>query len=421
MTSLIKNDKVELCYLSIADEKELEYVLNEENKLRILENLPLLTLNDLQNKEVIISKKGDNIDGYSLTNLTFDANNDVSVLIERLHESNSSDKFLHNELFEAAIFVAVEKVNLMKNNNNEIPKIISSSLVVNGQPINFNITDEYMKRNLGSKFNKDAVKQKIAQDEQFKHERRMVEDKINANTFYNDNGHRFHSNVDSKNELSVVSNDYDTLSLDERLVSLQQENLGSNKNLEQIYHDFEKEKISTNFKDDDTFKPSDIKDLGENEKDLITAASMLDTTDDFKIDIENGIAFDKDNKRINLVDKRNESQKLGNNIEFLASRGYSKAQIDSVLKKDNVEWVKLSSEDKERLFELYGVNDNNIAKKNIDVRNIDMENTNQLDQGVKKLVLKNDQAAFVSYVLISFISGLSAGIFVTLILTFFKS
>lgn len=421
MTNLIKNEKVDLYYLSLYDKNELEYVLTEENKLRQQEKLPLLTIDDIKNREVVISKKDNSIDGYSITNLTFDDNKDVSVLIERLQQNNKDDKFLNNELFEAAIFVAVEKVKLMKNNNNEIPKIISSSVMINGKKVDFNITDEYIKRNLGEKFNKEAVKQKIEEDEQFKKERQEVEDKVSANTFYNETGHRFHSNVDEKtNQLTVVSNDYDTLSLDERLVSLQQENLGKDKNLNEIYQEFEKEKIETNLKDPDTFQHKEIRELGENDKDLITAASIIDKKDEFKIDVENGIAFDKDNNRINLADKKLESQKLGNNIEFLASRGYSREKIENVLNRDNVEWKNLSAEDKERIFELYGVIDNNIAKENIEERNIDVHNTQSLDPQVKRLVLKNNQAAFASYVIISFISGLSSGIFITLLLMFLR-
>lgn len=421
MTNLIKNDRVDLYYLSLYDEKELEYVLTEENKIRQKENLSLLTMDDIRKREVIVSKKDNNIDGYSITNLTFDSNKDVHVLIERLHENNVDDKYLNNALFEAAIFVAVEKVKLMKNNNNEIPKILSSSVIINGQKVSFNITEEYIKRNLGDKFNKEAVKQKIEQDEQFKKERQEVEDKVSANTFYNETGHRFHSNIDDKtNELSVIENDYDTLSLHERLVSLQQENLGSDKKLDEIYQDFEKEKISVDLKQSNTFEHKDVKDLDESHKDLITAASIIDKTDEFKIDTENGIAFDKGNNRINLIDKKDASEKLGNNIMSLVECGYSKTAIINVLNRDNVEWKNLSSEDKERILELYGVTDNNIAKENIEERSIDVHNSKDLDPQVKRLVLKNNQAAFASYVVVSFISGLSAGIFITLLLMFLR-
>jgi len=422
MTNLIKNDKVDLYYLSLYDVNELKYILEQENNLRKQENLPLLTMDDIKNREVIISKKDNSIDGYSITNLTFDSNNDVGVLIERLHENNKDDKFLKNELFEAAIFIAIEKVQLLKKENGEIPKIISSSVMINGQKVDFNITEEYIRRNLGNKFNKDAVKQKIEQDEQFKKERQSVKDKVSANTFYNETGHRFHSNVDDNTrELSVVENDYDNLSLDERLISLQQENLGNNKSLNEVYQDFEKEKINTNLKNTNTLQHNDVINLDEFHKDLITAASIIDNKDEFKIDVENGIAFDKDNNRINLEDKKRESQKLGNNIEFLASRGYSREQIENVLNKDNIEWINLSHEDKERIFELYGVNDNNIARENINERNVgNVNHTNALDPQVKKLVLENKQAAYVSYVLISFISGLSSGIFITLLLTFLR-
>ncbi len=422
MPSLIQNEKEHLIYLSLYDRKELEYVLEEENKLRAKENLPLLTMEDIEKRDIIVSKKNNEIDGYSIVNLTFDENMDVNVLIERLHENNADDMFLHNELFEAAMFVAVEKVQLMKNNNNEIPKIISSTLMIEKHEVKFNITEEYIKRNLGNKFDKDAVKRKIELDEQYKRERKEVEDKINANTFYNETGHRFHSNVDDKTKkLSVVSNDYDTLSLDERLISLQQENLGSNKNLNELYQEFQKEKIATNLEDPDVMELDDVRELKENQKDLITAASMIDQTEDFKIDVENGFAFDKKNKRIDLNQKKWESQKLGNNIELLASRGFSREDIENVLRKDNTEWNKLSLEAKERIFELYGVTDNNIAKENIQERNIDdIKHSKDLDPQVKKLVLKNDQAAYVSYVLISFISGLSAGIFMTLMFMFLR-
>lgn len=422
MPSLIKNEKEHLDYLSLYDRKELEYVLEEENKLRAKENLPLLTMDDLEKRDVIVSKKDNEVNGYSIVNLTFDENKDVNVLIERLHENNADDLFLHNELFEAAMFVAVEKVQLMKNNNNEIPKIISSTLMIEKHEVRFNITEEYIKRNLGDKFDKNAVRQKIELDEKYKKERKEIEDKVNANTFYNETGHRFHSNVDVEtDQLSVVSNDYDNLSLKERLISLQQENLGSNKNLNELYQEFQKEKITTNLEDPDVMNLDDIKELKEEEKDLITAASMIDQTDDFKVDVSNGFAFDKNNKRIDLNEKKWESQKLGNNIELMASRGFSKEEIENVLRKDNTEWNKLSLEDKERIFELYGVTDNNIAKNNIEERNIDdIKHSKDLDPQVKKLVLKNDQAAYVSYVLISFISGLSAGIFMTLVFMFLR-
>lgn len=422
MPSLIKNEKEHLDYLSLYDRKELEYVLEEENKLRAKENLPLLTMDDLEKRDVIVSKKDNEVNGYSIVNLKFDENKDVNVLIERLHENNADDLFLHNELFEAAMFVAVEKVQLIKNNNNEIPKIISSTLMIEKHEVRFNITEEYIKRNLGDKFDKNAVRQKIELDEKYKKERKEIEDKVNANTFYNETGHRFHSNVDDKTkQLSVVSNDYDNLSLEERLISLQQENLGSNKNLNELYQEFQKEKITTNLEDPDVMNLDDIKELKEEEKDLITAASMIDQTDDFKVDVSNGFAFDKNNKRIDLNEKKWESQKLGNNIELMASRGFSKEEIENVLRKDNTEWNKLSLEDKERIFELYGVTDNNIAKNNIEERNIDdIKHSKDLDPQVKKLVLKNDQAAYVSYVLISFISGLSAGIFMTLVFMFLR-
>lgn len=422
MPSLIKNEKEHLDYLSLYDRKELEYVLEEENKLRAKENLPLLTMDDLEKRDVIVSKKDNEVNGYSIVNLKFDENKDVNVLIERLHENNADDLFLHNELFEAAMFVAVEKVQLIKNNNNEIPKIISSTLMIEKHEVRFNITEEYIKRNLGDKFDKNAVRQKIELDEKYKKERKEIEDKVNANTFYNETGHRFHSNVDVEtDQLSVVSNDYDNLSLKERLISLQQENLGSNKNLNELYQEFQKEKITTNLEDPDVMNLDDIKELKEEEKDLITAASMIDQTDDFKVDVSNGFAFDKNNKRIDLNEKKWESQKLGNNIELMASRGFSKEEIENVLRKDNTEWNKLSLEDKERIFELYGVTDNNIAKNNIEERNIDdIKHSKDLDPQVKKLVLKNDQAAYVSYVLISFISGLSAGIFMTLVFMFLR-
>lgn len=421
MPDLIKNEKEQLVYLSLYDRAELEHVLNQENILRAQEKLPLLTIEDIEKREVIVSKKGNIIDGYSITNLTFDNNQDVKVAIERLYESNKNDIFLHNELFEAAIFVAVEKVNFMKKENGEIPKIVSGSLTIEKQTINFNVTEEYIRRNLGNKFNKDAVKQKIEQDEKYKQERKEVEDKISANTFYNETGHRFHSNIDEKtNELSVVENDFDTLSLDERLVSLQQENLNSNKKLDEIYQDFEKEKIGVDLKHSNNLEHKEVKDLDESHKDLITAASIIDKTEEFKIDTENGIAFDKDNKRINLNEKKDASEKLGNNIMSLVECGYSKTAITNLLNRDNVEWKNLSSEDKERIFELYGVTDNNIAKENIEERNIDVHNTNSLDPKVKRLVLENKQAAFVSYVLISFISGLSSGIFITLLLLFLR-
>ena len=184
-------------YLTLYDKKEMEEILKLENEQRQKEKLPVLTMEELQKREVIISKKDNIIDGYSITNLTINSNNDVSILIERLYEKNKDDKVLNNELFEAAIFVTVEKVKLMKNNNNEIPKIISSSVIINRVPVPFNITEEYIKRHLDTKFNKDAVKQKVEHDEQYKREREKVEQKIRANTFYNETGHRFHSNINN--------------------------------------------------------------------------------------------------------------------------------------------------------------------------------------------------------------------------------
>ncbi len=420
MINLTNNSSLNLYYLSLYDEKEFETILNRENQLRAKEQLPLLTIEDLKEKDVAISKKNNDITGYSITTFTFDNNHDVNILIERLNEFSNNDSVLNNALFEAAIFVAIEKNQLLKNNNNEIPKIISSSVIINGQKINFNITDEYIKRNLKNKFNKEAVKQKIKQDEQFKSERKKIEDKVSAKTFYNDMGHRFHSNIDKEtNNLSVVSNDYDILSLDERLVSLQQAHLGENKSLDEIYKDFEKEKIDTELKQANLLNSNEKSSLQEKEKDLITSASIIDSTEDFKIDVENGIAFDKNNNRLDLNDKKESSQKLGNDIEVLVSRGFSRDQIDSILTKDNPDWKQLSKEDKNRIFELYCIDNPNVVKENLKERNVDVK-SNELDPKVKKLVLKNDQAAYVSYILISFISGLSIGIFMTLFLGFFN-
>ena len=420
MINLTNNSSLNLYYLSLYDEKEFETILNRENQLRAKEQLPLLTIEDLKEKDVAISKKNNDITGYSITTFTFDNNHDVNILIERLNEFSNNDSVLNNALFEAAIFVAIEKNQLLKNNNNEIPKIISSSVIINGQKINFNITDEYIKRNIKNKFNKEAVKQKIKQDEQFKSERKKIEDKVSAKTFYNDMGHRFHSNIDKEtNNLSVVSNDYDILSLDERLVSLQQAHLGENKSLDEIYKDFEKEKIDTELKQANLLNSNEKSSLQEKEKDLITSASIIDSTEDFKIDVENGIAFDKNNNRLDLNDKKESSQKLGHDIEVLVSRGFSRDQIDSILTKDNPDWKQLSKEDKNRIFELYCIDNPNVVKENLKERNVDVK-SNELDPKVKKLVLKNDQAAYVSYILISFISGLSIGIFMTLFLGFFN-
>jgi len=408
-------------YLTLYDKKEMEEILKLENEQRKKEGLSILTMEELQKREVIISKKENVIDGYSITNLTINSNSDVSVLIERLYEKNKDDKVLNNELFETAIFVAVEKVKLMKNNNNEIPKIISSSVIINGQKIEFNITDEYIKRRLDTKFNKDAVKQKIEQDEKYKKERQEVKDKVNANTFYNDTGHRFHSNVDDKtNELTVVENDFDILNLDERLQVIQQENIGNNITLNEAYQKFEKEKITTDMKKVDELSVNDIVELKEESKDVITAASIIDNKEEFKVDLENNVVFDKDNKRIDVSKKMDESQKLGDEISSLISIGYSKLAIDRVLGKNHPEWRSLSVEDKERIFDLYGISTPSEAMVNIKDRNVDLSG-NELSPNVKKLVLKNDQAAYVSYVVISFISGLASGLFITLLITFLNS
>lgn len=418
MTTLLSNYKLNLHYLTLYDRNELEYILKEENKLRQEKNLSLLTIQDLENKDIVISKKGDTIDGYSITNFTFDENNNVSVLIEKLYETNIDDKYLHNELFESAIFVAVEKARLGKNLDGVPCNIIGSCLIIDGHTINFNINEEYIRRNLGIKFNKDAVKEKLLLDEKYKKERKEVEDKIDANTFYNDMGHRFHNSIDAKTgENNVVQNDFDILSLDERLLSIQQENLGKDINLGEAYQKFEKEKINVDIKNPDEISQEDKMELEEGEKDLVTAASIADKTNTIKIDVENGIAFDGNNKRIDLDSKKYESQKLGNNIEYLIEIGCSKNQIDSILSKDNSEWNSLSFEDKERIFELYGVYN---KKEDLKKRNVDVK-SNELDPQVKKLVLKNNnQAAYVSYVLISFISGLSAGIFITLLIMFLR-
>ena len=305
----------------------------------------------------------------------------------------------------------------MKNNNNEIPKIISSSVIINGQKIEFNITDEYIKRRLDTKFNKDAVKQKIEQDEKYKKERQEVKDKVNANTFYNDTGHRFHSNVDEKTkELSVIENDFDILDLDERLQVVQQENIGKDVSLNEAYQKFEKEKISVQMEQPDTFTKQQASNLSEENKDIITAASIIDHKENFKVDLENNVVFDKDNKRIDVSNKMEHSKDLGNKIEGLASLGYSKLAINRVLERENPYWRELSYQDKERIYELYGVGNKEQASENLKERNIDF-NSNELTNQ-KRLVLKNNQAAFVSYVVISFISGLASGFLITLLITF---
>lgn len=412
MTSLTST----ISYLTLYDKKEIEEILNLENDQRKKEKLPLFSMSDLEKREIIISKNNDDINGYSITTLTFNQDKDVNVLIDRLYEKNKDDKILNNTLFEAAIFVAIEKSKL--NNNGEIPKIIGSSVIINGHEVKFNITEEYIKRHLDTKFNKDAVKQKIEQDKKYVEERKELENKIKANTFYNETGHRFHSNVDKKtDELSVVENDYDILNLDERLQVIQRENIGKNINLEEAYQKFEKEKISTDLENPDKFNSKQIIELNEESKDIITSASIIDNKENFKVDLENKIAFDKDNKRIDLTSKMDESQKLGNQIESLASLGYSKLAIERVLSRDNPEWRTLSLQDKERIYELYGVNNPVEARQDIKDRDIDV-NSNELGSNVKKLVLKNDQAAYVSYVVISFISGLASGLFITLLSTF---
>jgi len=416
MTSLTNS----INYLTLYDKKEMEEILKLENEQRKKENLPLFTMDELQKREIIISKTNEGINGYSITNLTLNSNNDVSVLIERLYEVNKDDKVLNNDLFEAAIFVAVEKVQLMKNNNNEIPKIISSSVIINGQKIEFNITDEYIKRRLDTKFNKDAVKQKVEQDEKYKKERQEVENKINANTFYNDTGHRFHSNVDDKTkELTVVENDFDILSLDERLQIIQKENIGNNINLNEAYQKFEKEKITAKLQGVDELSNMDMAALKEESKDVITAASIIDNKENFQVDIENNVVFDKDNKRIDVSKKIYESQNLADEITSLISIGYSKLAIDRMLGKKHPEWKSLSVEDKERIFDLYGISTHDYAMKGRKDRDVDL-NSNELSSNAKKLVLKNDQA-YVSYVVISFISGLASGLFITLLITFLNS
>ena len=405
-------------YLTLYDKKEMEEILKIENEQRQKEKLPVLTMEELQKRELIISKKDNIIDGYSITNLTINSNNDVSILIERLYEKNKDDKVLNNELFEAAIFVAVEKVKLMKKNNNEIPKIISSSVIINGVPVPFNITEEYIKRHLDTKFNKDAVKQKIEHDEKYKQERKEVEDKVNANTFYNETGHRFHSNIDEKTkELSVVENDFDILDLDERLQVIQQENIGKDVSLNEAYQKFEKEKISVKMEQPDSFTKQQASNLSEENKDIITAATIIDDKENFKVDLENNVVFSKENKRIDVSSKMEESQRLGEQIEKLASLGYSKLAMDRVLGRTNSTWKNLSCQDKERIFNEFGITNSSKARENANVRNTDL-NSNELSPNTKKLVLKNDQAAFVSYVVISFISGLASGFFITLLITF---
>ena len=405
-------------YLTLYDKKEMEEILKIENEQRQKEKLPVLTMEELQKRELIISKKDNIIDGYTITNLTININNDVSILIERLYEKNKDDKVLNNELFEAAIFVAVEKVKLMKKNNNEIPKIISSSVIINGVPVPFNITEEYIKRHLDTKFNKDAVKQKIEHDEKYKQERKEVEDKVNANTFYNETGHRFHSNIDEKTkELSVVENDFDILDLDERLQVIQQENIGKDVSLNEAYQKFEKEKISVKMEQPDSFTKQQASNLSEENKDIITAATIIDDKENFKVDLENNVVFSKENKRIDVSSKMEESQRLGEQIEKLASLGYSKLAMDRVLGRTNSTWKNLSYQDKEIIFNEYGITNSSKTRENANVRNTDL-NSNELSPNTKKLVLKNDQAAFVSYVVISFISGLASGFFITLLITF---
>ena len=405
-------------YLTLYDKKEMEEILKLENEQRQKEKLPVLTMEELQKREVIISKKDNIIDGYSITNLTINSNNDVSILIERLYEKNKDDKVLNNELFEAAIFVTVEKVKLMKNNNNEIPKIISSSVIINRVPVPFNITEEYIKRHLDTKFNKDAVKQKVEHDEQYKKERKEVEEKISANTFYNETGHRFHSNIDEKtNQLSVVENDFDILDLNERLQVIQQENIGKDVSLDEAYQKFEKEKITSEMQYIDSLTINDIVELKDESKDIITSASIIDDKEDFKVDFENNIVFDKENKRIDVSTKMEQSKDLGNKIEKLASFGYSKLAMDRVLGRTNSTWKNLSCQDKERIFNEFGITNSSKARENANVRHTDL-NSNELSPNTKKFVFKNDQAAFVSYVVISFISGLASGLFITLLITF---
>ena len=94
-------------YLTLYDKKEMEEILKLENEQRKKENLSLLTMDELQKREIIISKTNEGINGYSITNLTLNSNNDVSVLIERLYEVNKDNKVLNNDLFEASIFIAV--------------------------------------------------------------------------------------------------------------------------------------------------------------------------------------------------------------------------------------------------------------------------------------------------------------------------
>ena len=188
MATLINNENINLEYLSISDRVDLKEILKRGNDLRSKEHKKLLSMSELESRDIIVSKKNNSIDGYTIMNYTFDENHDVNVLIERIELNDKNNQYLNSALFESAIFVAVEKARL----NND--KIVKSSVVINGQIINFNITEEYIKRHLADKFNKDAVKQKIEQDEKYKKEREELENKLGVKSFRDDMKHQYHIN-----------------------------------------------------------------------------------------------------------------------------------------------------------------------------------------------------------------------------------
>lgn len=408
MSVLINNENLNLNYLSIDNKEELKKVLNLENEQRLKEGKKPLTLEELELKDIIISKKEDKIDGYSITNFTFDENHNINILIERLHMENNNE-VLHNALFESAIFVAVEKASLNKNLIGEQSKIISSSIIINGHTIFFNITKEYIERNLSTKFNKDAVREKIDTDKKYREERKKVEDKISANTFYNDTGHRFHSNLDEKTgNLSVVENDFDILDLDERLKVIQMENMGKQDlKLNDAYAKFEKEKIDSQLKNTNSI---DSRSLNGEQKELISSATIMTGEDDVKVDLENDIAFDKDNKKIEIGEKKEMTEQINEILDVAKKSNIPAEMVREVLNSKSVDWKNLDKSHQDKIITLYG----------LDLEKQTMTNTQNLSNNKsKKLALRNNkEAAYISSVVISFITGLAAGIFTTLLLMF---
>lgn len=400
MASLLSDNDLKLYYLSIKDKDFLNEVLRLENQDRIAQKLPLLTISDLEKKDIVVSLNNNRINGYSLTNYTINSNNDVTVFIEKLNELDPNDLHLHNALFESALFVAVQKSNLNSQN------IIKSSLFVKGKEITFNINSEYIKRNLDSKFNKDAVKQKVEQDKNYIEERNKKKNELEANTFYNETGHRFHSNVDENGNLSVVNNDFGVLTLDEELKYLQTNNVGKDITLNQAYDEFAEQKIDAKLLDSLTI---DEDKLTKDQKDVIGSATMASNTP-IKVDVENQIAFDKDSNKIYLNENKESLDNISRLIENLSSKNFSTEQIKSELSKNSI-WNGLSKDQQNKIIEVYDLS-----------TTTETNQTNELtNNNSKVLVLKKDQAAYISSSILIFASGLVSGVVITLLIMFLKT